>query len=225
MKIDFRLFHSGNALSLADLTGKHIIPMNLWRWSLVSLVLFVIALPAWADKTKSRPLTGIVGFESATGGNNVGSLATSSSDAGDVKAGSGMHFYLGMIYKPVTVFEARLNAGYQMDRSPTSNGTIFMDRYTFEFTPTLCYKSHRLGAGVTYHTNIKLHTNDFGRDDVLFKNALGYTIEYGYKIAPFLYFGLRYVELSYDIENAGVALNGKRTVNANHVGINLYYQY
>ena len=198
------------------------------RRALLSLLLLAVSFPALADdgtEPRPRPLTLMIGFESATGGDAVGSLAISNKDTGDVKAGSGMHFYLGMVYKPVSIFEARLSAGYQLDRSSTSSGTVFMDRYPIEFTPTLCYNNHRFGAGVTYHTHIKLHANDFGREDVRFKNALGYTIEYGYKIAPFLYLGLRYVKISYDIRNTGVTLNGERTVDANHMGINLYYQF
>jgi len=167
----------------------------------------------------------MVGFESATGVDTMGGLLINGKDAGDVKAGSGMHFYLGLLYRPMSVFEVRLTAGYQLDRSPTSGGTVYMDRYPVEFTPTACYGNHRFGAGLTYHTNIKLHGNDFGQDDIRFKNSLGYTIEYGYKLAPFLFLGLRYVRLSYEIENAGITLNGERTVSANHMGINLYYQF
>ena len=229
MKSDFQQPFSHNDLSTIKFIKLAGSKMILLRWMVLnvvlSMVLSVIALPALAEETKSSPLAVMVGFESANGGDKVGTLVVTEKDTGDVKAGSGMHFYLGMLYRPVTLFEARLTAGYQMDRSPTSTGTVFMDRYPIEFTPTLCYESHRFGAGVTYHTNIKLHGNDFGQDDIRFKNALGFTIEYGYKIAPFLFLGFRYVNISYDLINPDVTLDGERTVNANHFGINLYYQY
>lgn len=194
------------------------------RGLLLLIGLGAFSLPALADDAKK--IAFLVGFESKTGGDRVGGLVVNNDDKGDVEAGSGMHFYAGMIYKPATFFETRFTAGYHMDRSPTNTGTVYMDRYPLEVTPTYCYHNHRFGLGLTYHTNIVLHGNDFGKDDITFKNALGYTAEYGYKVAPFLYAGFRYVHLSYEIENQGVTFsNGKRDANANHFGINLYYQF
>ena len=196
-------------------------------WIALALAAGITSLPAGAEE-KPKKLSFIVGFESKTGGDDLGELVVDStratSDKGDVEAGSGMHFYLGMIYRPVTAFEARLTAGYHMDRSPTDTGTVFMERYPIELTPTYCYKDHRFGLGLSYQTEILLHGNDFGSPDVKFGDALGYSAEYGYKIAPFLYLGFRYENIFYDIETPGVTLDGGKKVNGSNFGINLYFQ-
>lgn len=197
-------------------------PMALW----IVLILSIGAIPLSASaQDQAKKLSYLIGFESSTGGDDLGELVVDGNDKGDVEAGSGMHFYLGMLYKPSSMFETRLTAGYQMDRSPTDTGTVYMDRYPIELIPTFCYHGHRLGVGLAYHTNIRLDGSDFNNPDVTFKDSLGYSIGYGYKVAPFLYFGFRYVHMAYDIETPGVILDGERTVNANHFGINLYYQY
>ncbi|WP_455209646.1 hypothetical protein [Kaarinaea lacus] len=204
---------------------KHQLPVKLWI--LVTLCIGTMSLPAWAEE-KPKKFSVLLGFESKTGGDDLGELVVTSraaSDKGDVEAGSGMHFYLGMIYRPVTAFEARLTAGYHMDRSPTDTGTVYMDRYPIELIPTFCYDNHRFGAGLSYHTNIVLHGGDFDNPDITFEDALGYSVEYGYKIAPFLYVGFRYLNIFYDIENPGVTLDGGSRVNASNFGINLYFQY
>ncbi|MGD8595285.1 MAG: hypothetical protein PVF82_20825 [Gammaproteobacteria bacterium] len=194
---------------------------------LLALAAGAISLPADAQE-KPKKISFLVGFESKTGGANVGELVVTSraaNDKGDVETGSGMHFYLGMIYRPVSAFETRLTAGYHMDRSPTDTGTVYMDRYPIELIPTFCYHNHRLGLGLSYQKNIVLYGDDFGSPNVTFKDALGYTAEYGYKVAPFMYVGFRYMSIFYDIENPGVTLHGERKVNASNFGINLYFQF
>lgn len=188
------------------------------------LGLWTISSPALADD-QAKKFSILAGFESKTGGDDVGELVVDTVDKGDVEAGGGMHFYLGMLYRPSSSFETRLTAGYQLDRSPTDTGTVYMDRYPFELVPAFCYGDHRFGLGLTYHTNIVLHGGEFNNPDVNFKDSLGYTVEYGYKIAPFLYAGFRYVNLFYDIENEGVYLDGGTRVNASSFGINIYVQY
>jgi hypothetical protein len=193
-------------------------------WLVLAFSFCAISLPVLADD-KAKKFSVLAGFESKTGGDDVGELVVDAVDKGDVEAGGGMHFYLGMLYKPSSSFETRLTAGYQLDRSPTDTGTVYMDRYPFELVPAFCYKNHRFGLGLTYHTNIVLHGGEFDKPDVNFKDSLGYTVEYGYKLAPFLYVGFRYVNLFYDIENENVYLDGGKRVNASNFGINIYLQY
>lgn len=196
------------------------------RWILLALIAGAMSFSAVAEE-KPKKFSFVIGFESKTGGDDLGELAVPStravSDKGDIEAGSGMHFYLGVIHRPITAYETRLTAGYHMDRSSTDTGTIYMDRYTFELTPTYCYNNHRFGLGVSYQTNITLHGND--NPNVTFEDALGYSVGYGYKIAPFLYFGFRYLNIFYDIENPGVTLDGGTRVNASNFGLNLYFQF
>jgi len=191
----------------------------------ICLALGALSLPAMAEENPKK-ISYLIGFESKTGGDDLGELAVTrtSTDKGDVEAGSGMHFYLGMLYKPSRHFETRLTGGYHMDRSPTDTGTVYMDRYVVELIPTYCYESHRLGLGLTYHTNITLDGTDAQRPDITFKDSLGYSVEYGYKISPFLYLGFRYINIFYDIENPGVILDNSNKINASHFGINLYFQ-
>ena len=189
------------------------------------LALGLTTIPLAHAEDKPKKLFFVAGFESSAGGDDLGELVVDTVDKGDVEAGSGMHFYIGMLYKPASAFETRLTAGYQMDRSPTDTGTVFMDRYPIELTPVYCHNNHRFGLGLTYHTNIMLHGSDFNKPDVSFKDALGYSVEYGYKVAPFLYLGFRYVNLYYKIENTGLYLDGGQVVDASHFGINLYYQH
>ena len=185
----------------------------------------ILAAPVQAEDTPKR-ITALVGFESSSGGDDVGELVVDGPDKGDVEAGGGMHFYLGLLLKPSNYFETRLTGGYKLDRSPTESGTVYMDRYPVELIPTFCYRNHRFGLGLSYHTNILLHGNDFGNPDVRFKNALGYSAEYGYKLTPSMFVGFRYVNMYYDIETQGVTLDdGDTRINANHFGINLYYQF
>jgi hypothetical protein len=198
---------------------------TLALWILLAFAAGAISLPAGAEE-KPKKISFLIGFESKTGGDDLGELvvARTASDKGDVEAGSGMHFYLGMIYRPVSAFETRLTAGYHMDRSPTDTGTVFMDRYPIELTPTFCYNSHRFGLGLSYQTNIVLHGDEFDTPDITFDDALGYSVEYGYKVTPFLYLGFRYLNIFYDIENPGVTLDEGRRVNGSNFGINLYFQ-
>lgn len=179
--------------------------------------------PAFAMEPEEK-LSWIFGFESKNGGDDMGALVVAGNDKGDVEAGSGMHFYLGFVHKTSHWYETRFNAGYHMDRSPTETGTVYMDRFPFELTPTFCYKNHRFGLGLTYHTNISLDGSDFNNPDITFEDSLGYMIEYGYKVTPFLFFGIRYVDISYAIENPGATIDGNREADASHFGINLYYQ-
>lgn len=192
-------------------------------WIFIALAAWAVSSPASAED-KAKKISFLVGFESATGGDDMGELVVDGSDKGDVEAGGGMHFYVGLLYKPSSAFEARLTGGYHLDRSPTDTATVYMDRYPIELVPAYCYKDHRLGLGLAYHTDILLHGNDFGNPDISFKDSLGYSAEYGYKLAPFLFLGFRYVNMYYDIENPGVTLRGEEKVNASHFGINLYYQ-
>jgi hypothetical protein len=193
-------------------------------WLLLALSVWAISLPVLAQD-KAKKISFLAGFESKTGGDDVGELVVNDIDKGDVEAGGGMHFYLGMLYKPSSAFETRLTAGYHLDRSPTDTGTVYMDRYPFELVPTYCYRAHRFGLGLIYHTNIVLHGDDFDNPDINFEDSLGYSVEYGYKVAPFLYLGFRYVNMFYDIENEGVLLDGGQRINASNFGINLYLQY
>ena len=205
------------------MAGKIHPPLAMGIFTVVCAV--ILAAPAQAEDTPKR-ITMLVGFESSTGGDDVGELVVDGPDKGDVEAGGGMFFYLGLLFKPSNYFETRLTAGYKLDRSPTGTGTVYMDRYPVELIPTFCYKNHRLGLGLSYHTNILLHGSDFGNPDISFKNALGYSAEYGYKLAPFLFVGFRYTNMFYDIENEGVTLDdGDTRINANNFGINLYYQF
>jgi len=183
-----------------------------------------VSLPAAAEE-QDKTFSFLVGFESATGGDAMGKLVVDGPDKGDVEAGGGMHIYLGLLYKPNHAFETRLTGGYHLDRSSTDSGTVYMDRYPIELIPAFCYDNHRFGLGLAYHTNILLHGNDFGNPDISFKDSLGYSAEYGYKLAPFLFLGFRYVKMSYEIENEVVTLDGEKNVNASHFGINLYYQH
>jgi hypothetical protein len=198
---------------------------QLALWILLAISLGAISLPTWAED-KPKKLSFLIGFESNSGGDDLGELVVTrdATEKGDVEAGSGMHFYLGLLYKPSNAFEARLTGGYHMDRSPTDTGTVYMDRYPIELVPAFCYGGHRFGVGLSYHTNILLHGDDFGRPDVSFKDSLGYSAEYGYKVAPFLYLGFRYVKIDYEIETPGVTLRGEQKVDASHFGLNLYFQ-
>jgi len=204
------------------MTIKYPPPTALWL--LLACAVWMISLPVLAED-KAKKFSILAGFESKSGGDDVGELVVDGVDKGDVEAGGGMHFYLGMLYKPSSAFETRLTAGYQLDRSPTDTGTVYMDRYPVELVPAYCYRDHRFGLGLIYHTNIVLHGGDFDNPDINFKDSLGYSVEYGYKVAPFIYLGFRYVNMFYDIENENVFLDGGRRVNASPFGINLYVQY
>lgn len=165
------------------------------------------------------------GFESKSGGDDVGSLVNDGEEKGDVEAGSGMNIYAGVVLKPVDYFETRISAGYHFDRSKTETGTVYMDRTVIDLIPTFAYHIHRLGLGATYHINPTLDGDDFNKSDIEFDNAWGYLVEYGVKVTPFLYLGVRYVGLDYDIKTEGVQLNGSSNVDASHVGLNLYFEF
>jgi hypothetical protein len=189
------------------------------------IILSTVAVVAHAEETNTESLSWLIGFESANGGDPVGALVNDGQEISDVETTSGMHVYGGVIYRPLEQFEGRITAGYFFDRGKTEEGEVFMDRITLELLPTYPYKKHRLGVGVTYHINPTIDGEDFDNPDVEFRNSLGFVSEYGYKLAPFLYLGVRYVFMKYDIDTPGVTLDGKRSLDADHFGINLYFEF
>ncbi len=101
----------------------------------------------------------------------------------------------------------RLVLGYLFDSLDASNGSADIDSVTFDALLLLDSGPHRLGFGPTLHLAPRYQDNvdGFAAVDIEFDDAVGITVQYGYRLGPGFEIGLRLTDIEY--ENASTRLD------------------
>ena len=115
--------------------------------------------------------------------------------------------------------------GWHWEGVTASNAEAGFDRFPIEIIRFYQHKQHRIGAGLTYGLSPTLDLSDAGGENVKFKYALGFVIEYNYLLGPEdlgldLVLGMHYASISYQIESIdGAAASTRNKINGSYVGL------
>ena len=135
-------------------------------------------------------------FES--GGDDL--RTTSSGDS--VTAGGGIKGAIGIQNRIGDTSSLRLALGYMFDSVDASNGTADISTLTLDAVFAHSIGPHTFGVGATMHMGPE-YTEDsvFISTTVDFDDAVGLLLQYGYHFTPGMEVGVRYTDLTYEINS------------------------
>lgn len=137
------------------------------------------------------------------GGDNVLEVYYTDGSNSTINAGDGLVFAGGVAYvvNPEVAIQATLGWKYQTIQRAT-NADAHFNRFPVETILQYTPGKVRLGAGITYHINPKLHASgDLAPAEVAFDDALGAVYQLDYITEMGLMWGIRYTDLSYTVNN------------------------
>lgn len=120
-----------------------------------------------------------------------------------VKAGESFGASIGPSYTfPGGVFQVQATLGFHMAGVFVENGDSSFVRYPVDLTAFMNFGNHRLGVGASHHLSPEFETDfDFGfNEDVSFKDATGFSVQYDYRILDNMLMGLRFVDIEYEYQ-------------------------
>ena len=129
-------------------------------------------------------------------------------DSGEtLNAGGGFKLGIQNHLNETGTTSMRLVLGYLFDTLDASNGSADIDSVTFDALLLLDSGPHRLGFGPTLHLapRYKDNVDGFAPLDIEFDDAVGITVQYGYRFSPGFEIGLRLTDI--DNENASTRLD------------------
>lgn len=143
------------------------------------------------------------------GGDNVLKVSYTDGSNSTINAGDGLVLAAGAAYvfNPEVAIQATLGWKYQTIQRAT-NGDADLTRFPLETIVQYTPGKFRLGAGITYHLNPKLHASgDLAPAEVSFENALGAVYQLDYITETGLIWGIRYTDLTYTVNNTNFDVN------------------
>lgn len=124
-----------------------------------------------------------------------GDELASTTSGGSLKAGGMIYFAAGAMFHIAPSFDLQMAYAYHFDELTADNGSAKFKRTALELLPFYVTESgHRFGIGYTKIMSPK-YTDPF--IDVPFKDANGLIIEIDWPVGRGSYFGVRYVDVSY----------------------------
>lgn len=134
-------------------------------------------------------------------------LATVEYDDGDysvdIEAGGLIYFGAGINYRfadsPLSI---QAGLGYHFDGADADNGDASFSRIPIDVIGFYNLGNHRLGIGLTRHTNIDFEKEIesftyYEKVDTDFSDATGFVIEYNYLFSRMVALGIRYTDIDY----------------------------
>jgi len=152
----------------------------------------------------------------AMGGDDLADIEYDYGSDDKIEAGSGVILGIGAIFAiPDTMLDAQFSVNYHGDNANADNGDVSMERTAIDALLFYHVGPHRIGAGITRHSNIKYEQDiDYVADvNVDFDDATGFVIEYNYIFNNFFALGVRRTEIEYD------AKGFDNTVDASHFAL------
>ncbi len=156
----------------------------------------------------------------SVGGDDLASVEYEDYGDDDLEAGGGVYLGVGFEFPMASDMALRTAVGYQFDSIEADNGDATFDRLPWDLMFLLGSEPHRLGVGLTYHTDVSYELNiDGGQDvDADFDDALGLVLAYEFQISPAFGLMLRYTDIEYE-ENPRIPGLQGRTVDGSNFGI------
>lgn len=127
-----------------------------------------------------------------------GDELASTTSGGKLKAGGMIYFAAGAMMHITPSFDFQMAYAYHFDELTADNGSAEFTRTALEFIPFFVTETgHRLGVGYTKIMSPEYTDPYF---EVPFKDANGLIIEIDWPLGRSNYFGVRYVDVSYQDE-------------------------
>ena len=181
---------------------------------------------AHAGLDSDNPVHPLVGLALTGGGDTLSHVDYTNGTSQDISAGGLVQFYGGVEYhEKGSPFGVQATLGYHVDDTHARNGDQRFDRFPLELIALYnVAPKFRLGAGLRYAMDAKLHTsgagqldNGSGGGDFNFKSQLGEILMGEWLITPSMGLQLRYVHETYKLD--GVSFDGSH----GGLGFNYYF--
>lgn len=156
----------------------------------------------------------------AMGGDDLAEVEYEHGSDDEIEAGSGVILGIGAVIAiPDTMLDAQFSVNYHGDSVDADNGDASMERTALDALLFYHAGPHRIGAGITRHSDIEYEQDvDFYDDiNVDFDDATGLVIEYNYIFGNLMALGVRHTEIEYDDKVFG------DTLDASHFAILIHF--
>lgn len=154
----------------------------------------------------------LLGIGFTTGGDTLARFTDGTSQrAGD---GAGLHIGYELEVNKQHRYFVRATVGKNTDDPNLRNGFTKLQRTPYTLLVMKQNGNHQFGGGVAYHSNQTWNFSGpgVGSDSINYKNALGFTVQYGWQFGRYGELGARYTNIDYDREDGG------RGIDASHFG-------
>lgn len=154
------------------------------------------------------------------GGDDLATVEYDGYSDDDLEAGGGIYLGGGFEFPMASDMALRTTVGYQFDSVEADNGDASFDRVPWDFMVLLGPAPHRLGIGLTYHTDVQYEFNeDYGPDiDAEFDDALGLSLAYEMQLSPAFGLMLKYTDIEYEEKSTLPGVRGK-AIDGSNFGI------
>jgi hypothetical protein len=170
-----------------------------------------------------RPVRGILGAGLTFGGEKLATAQFTNGGSQSIRTGGLVQFYGGAEFRLGTLVTVQATAGYHVDDTSASNGSIRFSRWPLELLGHVAVNEQvRLGGGIRHINGAKLNASGAGSSiapNVDFDATTGVVIEGEYRFSPSFGLKLRYVTEDYTVKGTPSKFKG------NHVGLmgNFYF--
>lgn len=177
---------------------------------LLSLPLILI-LPG---SLAASELQGLVGLGVEDGGDTLYHGYYGDGEYAPVKAGGDISYFFGgqLVLNDGT--KIRTTFGVKKAEEGARNGEVTFSRNVFELSYIKSLSSHNLGAGITYHTDVKFNCNlvDICNYTTAYDESLGFTLQYEYDFSlntsyPII-LGIKYTSIEYTPKTGDPRVDG-----------------
>lgn len=154
------------------------------------------------------------------GGDDLATVEYEDYSDDDLEAGGGIYLGGGFEFPMASDMALRTTVGYQFDSIEADNGDASFDRIPWDLMFLLGPGAHRLGVGLTYHTDVQYEYNeDYGPDiNADFDDALGLVIAYELQISPAFGLMFKYTDIEYEEQSSIPGVKGK-VIDGSNFGI------
>jgi hypothetical protein len=159
---------------------------------IVTVILLALASTAQADLYLE------LGYEG--GGDTI----ISTTAGGDVNAGGGINYVIGIQNEVGENGKSlSLALGYMIQSMDASNGTAEISTLTFDAIYSIPVDVHRFGIGASYHIGPTYKDNiaGFSPLKIDFDNALGLVLQYSYAFSRRFQIGARITKMDYEVDD------------------------
>lgn len=153
----------------------------------------------YSPNSNAQPSANTLVFGSyAMGGDEMGMMQYQDGHTESVFAGSGVAVGLGWQYEPLDELGLQAKVSYFYDLADTDNGDIYFKRFPVELISYYKYGRHKLGGGLSYHLS---PTYEGDQSNARFDDALGLTLQYGFKTLRGPEFGIQFTAIDYHADD------------------------